>query len=53
MCACEPGFTCTRCVGTPFDPAYLDNAPEPVTPELFDDFTREKHYPILSWGDDE
>ena len=22
MCACEPGFTCSRCVGTPDDPRY-------------------------------
>jgi hypothetical protein len=30
MCGCEPGFTCTRCQGTPADPFYLDDEPAPV-----------------------
>lgn len=29
MCACEPGYTCSRCVGTPLDPFYEDDAAEP------------------------
>ena len=29
MCACEPGFTCTRCAGTPDDPRYLTE-PDPA-----------------------
>jgi hypothetical protein len=23
VCACEPGFLCPRCAGTPDDPGYL------------------------------
>lgn len=36
MCACEPGFTCSRCAGTPFDPMYLFDEPDPITPAEFD-----------------
>lgn len=36
MCGCEPGFTCTQCVDTPFDPAYLDKAHEPMDTGEFD-----------------
>lgn len=24
MCACEPGFVCSRCAGTSHDPAYFE-----------------------------
>jgi hypothetical protein len=27
MCACEPGFRCSRCAGTPDDPGYVDDDP--------------------------
>ena len=40
MCSCEPGFTCSRCAGTPFDPRYEEDAAEPVTVEQFDDLSR-------------
>jgi hypothetical protein len=36
MCACEPGFTCSLCFGTPADPRYEEDAwepPEPFTAE--------------------
>lgn len=36
MCACEPGFTCSGCAGTPFDPMYLLDEPDPITPAEFD-----------------
>jgi hypothetical protein len=35
MCACEPDFTCLRCAGTPADPRYLWDEPEPPEPEPF------------------
>jgi len=27
MCACEPGYTCSRCEGTPLDPLYATQEP--------------------------
>lgn len=36
MCSCEPGFTCSRCAGTPFDPRYEEDAHEPLTVADFD-----------------
>lgn len=29
MCACEPGFTCSRCAGTPFDDSYHEQEHDP------------------------
>lgn len=36
MCACEGSFVCAACKGTPFDPRYLEDAPEPLTADEFD-----------------
>jgi hypothetical protein len=34
MCACEPGWTCPKCEGTPGDHRYELDEPEPVA-EVF------------------
>ena len=36
MCACDGSFVCSRCKGTPFDPNYLLDEPDPITPAEFD-----------------
>lgn len=36
MCACDVGFTCRQCAGTPFDPRYIEDAHEPMSPWEFD-----------------
>lgn len=41
MCACEPGFTCSRCAGTPFDPRYEEDTYEPISEQEFEQLTRE------------
>jgi hypothetical protein len=45
MCACEPGFTCSRCQGTTFDPQYLW-LEQDVTEETFAELVDEPRYPI-------
>lgn len=35
MCACEPGFVCAKCQGTPFDDNYVADAE--LTEREFDD----------------
>jgi len=35
MCACDVGFICKQCAGTPFDPSY-DFDQEPISPQEFD-----------------
>lgn len=40
MCACEPGFVCKQCAGTPFDPRYQEDASEPVSVGEFNDLSR-------------
>lgn len=27
MCACEPGYLCPKCAGTPDDPRYVEDEP--------------------------
>ena len=55
VCSCDVGFTCSRCTGTPFDPAYMDSDPEPVTEEQFEDLLLERHrsFPIIMLGEAE
>ena len=55
MCGCDWGFTCSRCAGTPFDPAYMDSDPEPVTGDYFEDLMleRQRSFPILMLGEAE
>ena len=36
MCGCQDSFVCSRCQGTPFDPYYELEAPEPLTLAEFD-----------------
>jgi hypothetical protein len=33
MCACAPGFVCSKCRGTRHDPAYFDPQNELARPE--------------------
>lgn len=35
MCACEPGYVCGQCEGTPYDPAYFDSEPPTLTADDF------------------
>ena len=51
MCACEPGFVCRQCAGTPFDPNYLLDEPEPMSEEAFDDLLLERR-PIIMLGEE-
>jgi len=46
VCACEPGFTCSKCAGTPFDPMYVFDEPEPMEVAEFDELTR---WPVGEW----
>ena len=39
MCACEPGWICRQCAGTPFDPYYFLEEPDELTPAEFDKLT--------------
>lgn len=39
VCACEGSFVCSKCAGTPFDPRYEEDAPEPLTADDFDRLT--------------
>lgn len=41
MCACEPSFVCSQCVGTPFDPRYEEDAHEPMDTAEFDGLVNE------------
>jgi len=41
MCACNESFVCSRCKGTPFDPAYYDDEPGPMSEEAFGDLMHE------------
>lgn len=53
MCNCEPSFTCARCKGTPFDPAYdVDDVP-PVSMDIFEDLMLERHYTPQMFGGEE
>jgi len=47
VCACEPGFTCSRCRDTPFDPLYWTKEPDPLTPDEFDKLVEQYVEP---WG---
>ena len=51
MCACEPGFVCRQCAGTPFDPNYLLDEPEPLSEGEFDDLLLERR-PIIMLGEE-
>lgn len=55
MCSCDVGFTCSRCAGTPFDPAYMDGDPEPVSEDQFEDLMleRQRSFPIIMLGEAE
>lgn len=54
MCACDHDFTCSRCAGTPFDPRYIEDAHEPITPQEFDilagTFRIDEEWPERFWG---
>lgn len=41
MCACEPGFVCRQCAGTPFDPNYAEDDPPALSEQDFDALTAE------------
>jgi hypothetical protein len=41
MCACDVGFVCSQCAGTPFDPRYLEDEYEPMSLPDFDRLTAE------------
>jgi hypothetical protein len=41
VCACTEFFVCSRCKGTPFDPAYYDDEPGPMSEEAFGDLMHE------------
>lgn len=41
MCACEPGFICRQCAGTPFDPYYMEDDPPRLTESEFEDLSAE------------
>ena len=49
MCACEPGFVCARCAGTPFDPRYEEDAYEPLTVDEFDRLTETPRNETERW----
>jgi hypothetical protein len=51
VCACTHNFTCSRCAGTPFDPRYLDDEPEPLSLEQFEDLMVER-VPIIMLGEE-
>ena len=55
MCACDWNYTCLSCRGTPFDPHYLDDEPEPLTEPDFSALVDERswHVPILMLGEEE
>jgi len=44
MCACTHDFTCSRCVGTPFDPRYLEDEPAELTGEQFEDLLLDRNH---------
>lgn len=44
MCACEPGFLCTRCASTPFDDGYQDDGRE-VSESEFESMSLARHCP--------
>ena len=54
MCACEPGFTCSRCAGTPFDPMYLFDEPDPLTEPEFAELAEAgaRAFPLIMLGED-
>lgn len=56
MCGCEGSFVCSKCKGTPFDPYYLLDEPEPLTEPFFAELV-ESHDrlvgPILMLGEEE
>jgi hypothetical protein len=39
--ACDVGFVCSQCAGTPFDPNYIEDAYEPMSLTDFDNLTAE------------
>lgn len=41
VCACDVGFVCSQCAGTPFDPRYLEDEYEPMSLPDFDRLTAE------------
>ena len=42
MCACEPGFVCSRCQGTPHDPNYVEDEPRRPSPWDAPDTSRDE-----------
>lgn len=52
MCSCTWNFTCSRCAGTPFDPRYLEDEPEPVSDDYFYEMAVEPSaHPIAMLGE--